>query len=144
LSNDRGLGDESKKLHRGIASGTGQRVDLVDAIDELGPSLAHSATWRRGVVGGFGWRGGVCAVGGSNAIGVGTVEMDPVFFRLRNVDEETAPGDVDRLRERAVRIGQALERRDCGLEIEASRREPELSGVGADEDGAPLTTCLTG
>lgn len=33
------LGDESEDFHFGAASGACQRVDLVDAIDKLGPSF---------------------------------------------------------------------------------------------------------
>ena len=40
------LGDESDDLHLGAALGTGQGVDFIDAVDELGPSFVGGA-WRR-------------------------------------------------------------------------------------------------
>jgi hypothetical protein len=36
------LGDESEDFPLGPASGAGQRVDLVDTVDELSPSLVRS------------------------------------------------------------------------------------------------------
>jgi len=43
LLDDGVLGDEGNNLHRGSAPSTGQRVDFVDTVDELGPSLAKRA-----------------------------------------------------------------------------------------------------
>jgi len=40
LSDEGGLGDEGQELHRGLTSGTGHGVDLVNAIDELGHGQA--------------------------------------------------------------------------------------------------------
>jgi len=40
-----GLGDESDDFHLGAAS-AGQRVDVVDFVDELRPSFAHRAFLR--------------------------------------------------------------------------------------------------
>ena len=45
------LGDESEDFHLATASGAGQRVDLVDAIDELSPSFVPSSPKRMGLVG---------------------------------------------------------------------------------------------
>ncbi len=39
FSDGGGLGDESEDLHLGSAVRTGQRVDIIDAVDELGPAL---------------------------------------------------------------------------------------------------------
>ena len=47
-SNHAGLGDESEDLHLATASVAGQRVDLVDAVDELGPSFVGGASRRSG------------------------------------------------------------------------------------------------
>jgi hypothetical protein len=44
LSNDFLFSDESEDFHLGAASVAGQRVDLVDSVDELSPSLVRS-TW---------------------------------------------------------------------------------------------------
>ncbi len=33
------LGDEGKNLHLPTAVRTGQRVDIIDSVDELGPAL---------------------------------------------------------------------------------------------------------
>jgi len=113
LLDDGVLGDERQELHRGIAFGTRQRVDLVDTVDELGPSLAQSAPWRRGGGGGFGWRGGVGAVGGSNAIGVSAIEMDQVFVGRGNMDQHAR---------------QELEGVETGLTVDV------VSGFGLVED----------
>ena len=48
FSNDGGLGDEGEDLHGSAAPGTGQRVDLVDAEDKLGPPLTQSAPGNHG------------------------------------------------------------------------------------------------
>jgi hypothetical protein len=40
------VGDESGDLRLGAASGTGQRVHFVDAVDELPPFLGESSRWR--------------------------------------------------------------------------------------------------
>ena len=41
--------DESEELHFFPASTTGQRIDLVDTVNELGPSFAQS-TFSRGLI----------------------------------------------------------------------------------------------
>jgi len=46
-TDDARLGDEGEDLHLGPALATGQGVDLVVAVDELGPSSGQSA-WGRG------------------------------------------------------------------------------------------------
>ncbi len=51
-----GLGDEGKDLHLGPTAPTGQWVDFIDAVDELGPALGEGAP---------GWRGVGCIVGRS-------------------------------------------------------------------------------
>lgn len=88
-SNDAGLGDESEDLHRATASVTGQRVDLVDTADELGPALVGGASGRSRLV--------VVVVGTnrhsvvlSDAIGVRAVEMDQVLVGLWDVSEALA------------------------------------------------------
>ncbi len=48
------VGDESDDLHLGAALGTGQGVDFIDAVDELGPALGEGAP---------GWCGVACIVG---------------------------------------------------------------------------------
>jgi hypothetical protein len=46
-ASDDGRGnDEGEELHFFAASRTGQRVDLVDTVNKLGPSLAQSASLR--------------------------------------------------------------------------------------------------
>jgi len=50
FSNGGVLGNESEDFHFAAALGTGQRVDLVDAVDELAPSLGESSAGRVGLV----------------------------------------------------------------------------------------------
>jgi len=82
-----GLGDEGKDLHLGPTAPTGQWVDFIDAVDELGPALGEGAPGWRGVGCIVGRSAIPCPVGGANAIGVGAVEMDEVLVGFRNVDE---------------------------------------------------------
>ena len=49
-SDDRRLGNEGDDFHLFSASTTGQRVDLVDTVDELGPSLTQSTSSRENIV----------------------------------------------------------------------------------------------
>jgi len=112
FSDDQGLGDESQELHRGIASGTGERVDLVNTVDELGPPLGKSAPERCGL-GFLGCSRRLFSVGGSNAIGVGAVEMNQVLVGLWDVDEHP---------------GEKLERVESCLFIDV------VSGFGLVED----------
>jgi hypothetical protein len=112
FSDDRGLVDESQELHRGIASGTGERVDLVNTVNELGPPLGKSAPGRC-VLGFVGCRGRLFSVGGSNAIGVSAIEMDQVLVGLWDMDEHP---------------GQKLERVESGVFIDV------VPGFGLVED----------
>ena len=86
-----GLGDESHDFHLGSAP-TDQRVDVVDFVNKLRPSLAHRA-----------FRGGrfclpfpLCLVllgvatmrhGRANAVSVGPIEMHEMLVGLGDVDE---------------------------------------------------------
>jgi hypothetical protein len=47
LTDDVGVGDEGENFHPCPAAGAGQRVDLVDAVDELSPAFAQSAPGSR-------------------------------------------------------------------------------------------------
>jgi len=76
--NDGGLGDESDDTHFGAAS-TGQGVDLVDAVDELGPPPGQNASRRGGVAGLSWWRCISSSARGAYAGGVDAVEMDEVL-----------------------------------------------------------------
>ena len=49
-SDDRRLRNEGDDFHLFSASTTGQRVDLVDTVDELGPSLTQSTSSRENIV----------------------------------------------------------------------------------------------
>ena len=99
-----GLDDESENFHLCPTVKASQRVDFVDAVDELCPAFAQSALGSRVV--GFtvprGRSGVVPAVGCANAVGVGAVEMDQVLVRLGDVDEDA---------------GEKLERVDEGLVV---------------------------
>ena len=86
-----GLSDESDDFHLGAAS-AGQRVDVIDFVDELRPSFAHRA-FRRGrfslplpfsliLLGVAPMRHG-----GANAIGIGPIEMHEMLVGLGDVDE---------------------------------------------------------
>ena len=79
------LGDEGKNLHLPTAVRTGQRVHVVDPVNELGPSFAQSAAGREAL--GRLRRRLAVPEGGAHAFGVGAVEMDEVLVRLGNVDE---------------------------------------------------------
>ena len=116
-----GLDDESENFHPCSAAGAGQRVHLVDAVDELCPAFARSALGSRVV--GFtvptGRSGVVPAVGCANAVGVSPVEMDQVLVGLGDVDENA---------------GQKLEGVDEGLVVDL------LTGLGLVEQelGVPV------
>jgi hypothetical protein len=86
LSDDGGVGDEREDSHRSAALVTGQGVDLVDTVDELGPTLAQSASGRRGGLG-AGYGSLVIPVRGAHPVGVNAVEMNQVFIGLRDVNQ---------------------------------------------------------
>ena len=77
LADDIGFDNESENFHPCAAAGAGQRVDLVDAVDELSPPFAQSPFGSR--VDGFTIRPGqvgvLPSVGCAYAVGVGAVEM---------------------------------------------------------------------
>ena len=97
-SDGTGFGNESEDLHLCTASVAGQRVDLVDAVDELGPSFVENASRRRRP--GFVIGANVFSVGLSNAIGVGAIEMNQVLVGLGDVDEDSS--------EKLKRVGQGV------------------------------------
>lgn len=84
-SDDARLGDESEDLHLAAASVAEQRVDVVDAVDELGPSFVGGASRRSRL--GFVVGTNVFSEVLSDAIGIDAVEMDQVFVGLGDVDE---------------------------------------------------------
>ena len=88
-----GLSDESDDFHLGAAS-AGQRVDVIDFVDELRPSLAHRAFRRgrfsllfsplfslvlHGVV--------TMRHGRARAVGIGPIKMLEMLVGLGDVDE---------------------------------------------------------
>ena len=83
-----GLDDEGEDLHLFPAPPTGQRVDLVDTVNELGPSLSQNA-WTRGSLCHLFRRVAVSEARGTNAIGVGALETDEMFVVFGDVDEDT-------------------------------------------------------
>ena len=92
------LGDESEDFHLATALVAGQRVDLVDAVDELGPSFVGVASCRSG----FGAVVGTPLLSEvlSDAIGVGAVEKDHMLVGLGDVDEDSG--------EKLERVGQSV------------------------------------
>ena len=70
---------------------TGQRVDLVDPVDELGPAFSKSASGRGRLVLhiSFAARASTAAHC-PNAIGVDAVEMDEMLVGLRDVDKNSS------------------------------------------------------
>jgi hypothetical protein len=76
LSDEFGVDDECENFHPCPASGAGQRVDLVDAIDERGPSSARptAGSCLVGVPLRLGQGGILRPAGCANAVGVGAVE----------------------------------------------------------------------
>ena len=81
------LGDEGKNLHLPTAVRTGQRVDIINPVNELGPSFAQSAAGRSGLARLSRWL--AVSEGGAHAVGVGAVEMDEVLVGFGNVDEDS-------------------------------------------------------
>ena len=90
-TDDAGLGDEGEDLHLGPAARTGQRVDLVDTVDELGPSLGQRGS-RRGrlLIHLTLWSNATTSAGCPHAIGVSAVEMDQMFVGLGDMDEHSS------------------------------------------------------
>jgi hypothetical protein len=83
LADEFRVDDEGENFHPGPAAGTIERVDLVDPVDELGPSSVHGTPGCRLV--GFTarpGRGRVVPVGRPNPVGVDAVEEDEVFLGL--------------------------------------------------------------
>src|SRR3990172_8542227 len=90
-ANDRGLGDEGENFHLFPASTTGQRVDLVDTEDKLGPSLFESASQRGRFILCLPFRRVVTNRSRrTHAMGIGAVEMDEMSVGLGDVDEHTS------------------------------------------------------
>ncbi len=84
-----GLGNESDDFHLGAAL-AGQRVDVIDFVDELCPSFAHRAFGRGRLAFPFSLvLLGVATMrhGGANAIGIGPIEMHEMLVGLGDVDE---------------------------------------------------------
>ena len=84
-----GLSDESDDFHLGAAS-AGQRVDVIDFVDELRPSFAHRA-FRRGrfsllfslvLLGVVTMRHGR-----ARAVGIDHIKMHEMLVGLGDVDE---------------------------------------------------------
>lgn len=127
-SDDGGVDHEGEELHFSPASRTGQRVDLVDTVNELGPSLAPSASFLGSFLDAFRLVYGrvVGSDGlGTNAVGVSTVESDEMFVGLGDVDEHPS--------EKFERVGQSLivefvsglglKDEQSGVAVEAQSRE---------------------
>ena len=84
-----GLSDESDDFHLGAAS-AGQRVDVIDFVDELRPSFAHRAFRRARLAFSFSLvLHGVAPMrhGGANAVGISPIEMHEMLVGLGDVDE---------------------------------------------------------
>jgi hypothetical protein len=98
-----GVDNESENFHPGPAAGAIEGVDLVDPVDELGPSSAQGTPGCR--LTGFTVRlepGEVVGPEGvPNAVGVDAVEEDEVFFGLGDVDED-AGQELERVDESLV------------------------------------------
>jgi hypothetical protein len=84
-SDGSGVGDEGKNFHFTTALRTGQRVDLVDAVNEFGPSFVGGSARRNRFV--FVVGANLVSVGSSHAIGVGAIEMNQMFVGLGDVCE---------------------------------------------------------
>jgi hypothetical protein len=84
--------------HRGQSRGS----SLVDAVDELDPPSAQHTPGSRlvGFTVGVGQSGVLRPAGGTNPVGVDTVETDQVFFGLGDVNEGSALGQFEPRRRR--------------------------------------------
>ena len=88
-----GLSDESDDFHLGSAS-AGQRVDVIDFVDELRPSFSHRAFRRGRFFVPFALSLVLLGVatmrhGGARTVGVGPIEMNEMLVWLGDVDEHT-------------------------------------------------------
>ena len=84
-----GLSDESDDFHLCAAS-AGQRVDVIDFVDELRPSFAHRAFRRARLAFSFSLvLHGVATMrhGGARAVCIGPIEMDEMLVGFGDVDE---------------------------------------------------------
>ncbi len=89
LSNDGRLGDEGDDLHFFAATPAGQRVELEDAVDELGPSFSKSAS-RRGLALRLGHPARASSSASfANAVGVCAVQMNQMLVGLGDVNEDS-------------------------------------------------------
>ncbi len=84
-----GLSDESDDFHLCAAS-AGQRVDVIDFVDELRPSFAHRAFRRARLAFSFSLvLHGVATMrhGGARAVCIGPIEMHEMLVGLGDVNE---------------------------------------------------------
>jgi len=122
-----GLSDESDDFHLGSAS-AGQRVDVIDFVDELRPSFAHRA-FRRGR---FSFPFSLVLLGvatmrhgGANAVGIGPIEVHEMLVGLGDVDEH-AREELERLDQGIfveVVPGSGFIHEQAGSLIESQSRE---------------------
>lgn len=98
-----GLGDEGKDLHLGPAAKTGQRVDLVDTVDELRPTFSQSASGRGRLDAASPAFGRVVLKLSrrTQAVGIGPVEMDEMLSGLGDMDEHSCH-ELQGVKERLV------------------------------------------
>jgi hypothetical protein len=87
MPDDGGVDDESEEFHFFAASTAGQRVDLVDTVDELGPASIKSASSRGGLVH-VSWAR-LVSVAMAHSVGVGAVEINEVLTGLGDVYEDS-------------------------------------------------------
>ena len=88
-----GLGDEGDDFHLCSAL-AGQRVDVIDFVDELRPSFSHRAFRRGRFFVPFALSLVLLGVatmrhGGARTVGVGPIEMNEMLVWLGDVDEHT-------------------------------------------------------
>ncbi len=86
-----GLGDEGDDFHL-CATLAGQRVDVIDFVDELRPSFSHRAFRKGRIVVPFALSLVLLGVatmrhGGAHTVGVGPMEMHEMLVGLWDVDE---------------------------------------------------------
>ena len=122
-SDHAGVGDEREDFHVGAALVAGQRVDVVDAVDELGPSFVGGASRRSRIV--FVVGTNLLSVVLPDAIGVGAVEMNQVLVGLGDVCED-AGQKLERVGQRFVIelvSGLGLIDEQSGVWVESQPRE---------------------